>query len=80
MSCKHSTAVLSKDDRYYVNSAEHNNCVFCLVNEKGPMTQDEISKYLEISKMRVCQVERRAVSKLSKRINLFFGEDFPLQD
>jgi len=37
--------------------------LLCLVNDKGPMTQKEVSKYLKLSKMRICQIERAAVEK-----------------
>lgn len=44
MSCQHFERVLVKEDRYYISSLEHNNCVLCLINEKGPMTQAEIAR------------------------------------
>jgi len=66
--CNHYKELLKEDDRHYVNSLEHNNCVLCLVNEKGNMTQEENSKYLGISKMRVCQIEAKAVKRMKKRM------------
>jgi arginine repressor len=57
MSCKHFAIILVEEDRHYVNSSEHNNCVLCLVEDKGPMTQEEIAKYFGLSKMRICQIK-----------------------
>ena len=71
MSCCHYREALKVDDRYYVNSIEHNNCVFCLVNEKGNMTQEQVGNYLGLSKMRISQIERQALKKLKKRKNIF---------
>lgn len=34
----------------------------------GPMTQEEISGYFKITKMRVCQLEQLAMVKLNKRL------------
>lgn len=46
MSCKHCSKELVKNDRYYVNSKEHNNCCLCLVDDKGPLTQQEVARLL----------------------------------
>jgi transcriptional regulator len=66
--CGHYTIKLQESDRHYIDSPEDNNCVLCLSERKGPMTQSEIASYLGLCKMRICQIERRAMHKLSKRI------------
>jgi DNA-directed RNA polymerase specialized sigma subunit len=68
MVCSHYYRKLNKEDRYYVNSEKHNNCMFCLVSEKGEMTQEEVSQYFGISKMRVCQLEKLALKKFRKKM------------
>jgi transcriptional regulator len=65
--CKH-YLTLSEDHRHYVPSEEHGNCVLCLAEDKGPMTQAEIASYMGLSKMRICQIEHQAVAKLKKRL------------
>lgn len=45
MKCEHYKRDLVDTDRYYINSEEHSNCVLCLINDKGPMTQDVIANY-----------------------------------
>lgn len=62
---------LSEDHRYFVESEEHNNCVFCLIDDKGPMTQEDISQYFNLTKMRICQIEKEAIKKVNKRISKF---------
>lgn len=71
MKCEHFDHVLDEEERHYIGSPEHNNCVLCLVNDKGPMTQEDVAKYFNLSKMRICQIEKRALEKLSKRIARF---------
>lgn len=64
MACKHFKIKLEKEDRHFINSEEHNNCVFCLIDEKGPMTQEQVGKYIGLTKMRISQIERQAIKKL----------------
>jgi len=44
--CTHYDHLLNEEERYYVDSPEYNNCCFCLINAKGPMTQEQVAKYL----------------------------------
>ena len=44
MSCKHYNFILYEEHRHFINSFEHNNCVLCLSEEKGPMTHEEIAR------------------------------------
>lgn len=71
MNCKHFGCVLSKKDRYFIEDEEYNNCVICLVDARGPITQEEIGNYLGLSKMRISQIERRAQEKFNKRMRKY---------
>ena len=71
MSCEHYDFILTEKDRHFISSQPHNNCVNCLAKDKGPMTQEEVGKYLSLTKMRISQIERKALDKLRKRKNLF---------
>jgi len=75
MICKHYNFSLVETHRHYINSEEHNNCVLCLVDEKGPMSYSEIGKYLDLTPTRVLQIEKWAVKKLSKRTNFLFENE-----
>lgn len=68
MTCKHFGVILTEKDRHFVNEKKYNNCVLCLVNARGPMTQEEIGEYLGLSKMRISQIEKRALEKFNKRM------------
>ena len=61
--CKHYDRILNENDRHYVICPELNNCVFCLIEQKGPMTQKDIGKYLGLCKMRINQLEKIAKRK-----------------
>lgn len=66
--CEHYDFELQKGERYYIKAPDNNNCLFCVIEENPDgMTQGQIAEYLGISKMRVCQIEHRAISKLDKR-------------
>lgn len=64
MNCKHFKKQLKVSDRHFVNSPKHDNCILCLVNDQGSMTQDEVANILGISKVRVSQFEVQALRKL----------------
>lgn len=64
--------VLTEEDRYYIDAKDHNNCVLCLVEAKGSMTQEEVGKYFGLSKMRISQIEKQAIKKLQKKVPDFF--------
>ena len=70
MSCNHYEFVLSKKDRHFINSRDHNFCVLCLAEQEGPMTQEQIGKYFGLTKMRISQIEKQAKDKLRRKKNL----------
>ena len=54
----------------WVDYDEDNNCSLVSIYHNGPMTLDEVSKRLKISLVRVSQIEKEALKKLSKRIKI----------
>tara|TARA_B100000900_G_scaffold325096_2_gene284875 strand:+ start:660 stop:872 length:213 start_codon:yes stop_codon:yes gene_type:complete len=57
-------------EKCWIDYPEDQNCVHCAVDKHGAMTLDETSKRLKISLVRVSQIEKEALKKLSKRIKL----------
>lgn len=55
-------------ERCWIDYPEDNNCIYCSIDKHGPMTLYEISKRLNISLVRVSQIEKEAIKKLHKRI------------
>jgi DNA-directed RNA polymerase specialized sigma subunit len=54
----------------FIDYEQDNNCSLVAIYHNGPMTLDEVSKRLKISLVRVSQIEKEAMKKLSKRIKL----------
>lgn len=74
MSCCHESPLTPEDERDYVPSLEHSNCVRCLVRDKGSLTQEEVGYLLDISKEAVHQCEKQALRKFKKKMKLCFPE------
>jgi DNA-directed RNA polymerase sigma subunit (sigma70/sigma32) len=54
--------------RYWINSKSNNNC--CVISaEKGHKTLQEIGEIYNITRMRVCQIEKKIIVKIKKRVN-----------
>ena len=56
-----------KSCRYWINSLADSNCT---VNsaKKGPKTLQDIGKIYNITRMRVCQIEKKAVGLLKDKL------------
>ena len=46
------------------NFEEHNNCMVNLINKKNDYTLEEIGKFFNVTRMRVCQIEKNAIEKI----------------
>lgn len=56
--------------RMWVDYDKDNNCSLISIYHNGAMTLDEVSKRLKVSLVRVSQIEKEAIKKLSKRIKI----------
>ena len=59
-----------KDCRCWIDYPEDDNCVNVAIDKHGAMTLAEVAKRLGISLVRVSQIEKSALKKLSKRIKI----------
>jgi len=57
-----------KNCRYWINSKENSNCCISAA-QRGNKTLEEIGKIYNITRMRVCQIEKKIISKIKKRVN-----------
>lgn len=57
-----------EDCRCWIDYPEDDNCVNVAIEKHGAMTLAEVAKRLNISLVRVSQIEKQALKKLSKRI------------
>jgi hypothetical protein len=56
--------------RMWIDFPEEQNCTLVSIYQKGSMTLEEVSKRLGVSFVRVSQIEKHALKKLSKRIKI----------
>ncbi len=56
------------DCRHNLNSKKYNSCAL-IAAEDGPLTLQEIGEFYEISRMRVCQIEKSILKKLKSQKN-----------
>lgn len=56
--------------RFWIEYRQDENCSLISIYKNGPMTLNEISKRMKVSLVRVSQIEKQALSKLSKRIKI----------
>jgi|TARA_X000001388_G_scaffold74360_4_gene67289 DNA-directed RNA polymerase sigma subunit (sigma70/sigma32) len=59
--------------RMWIDYPEDNNCALKSIEKHGAMTLAEVAKRLGISIVRVSQIEKQALKKLSKRIKYDFS-------
>ena len=57
-------------EKCWIDYPEDDNCIYETIRKHGPITLDEVSKRLGISLVRVAQIEKQALKKLSKRIKI----------
>lgn len=57
-----------KNCRYWMNSKDNLNC--CIISaDSGNKTLQEIGEIYNITRMRVCQIEKNIITKIKKRVN-----------
>ena len=61
-----------QESRSWIDYPEDDNCIYVAIKKHGAMTLEEVAKRLGISLVRVSQIEKQALSKLSKRIKIWF--------
>ena len=57
----------NKKCSYWYSNHEHQNCIINASNEKT-LTLQEIGDIFNISRMRVCQIEKKALNKIKRKI------------
>lgn len=57
-------------NRCWIDYPEDDNCIHVAISKHGSMTLAEVAKRLNLSLVRVSQIEKAALKKLSKRIKL----------
>lgn len=61
---------MENECRMWIDYEQDQNCSLVSIYSNGKMTLEEVAKRLKISFVRVSQIEKEALNKLSKRIKL----------
>ena len=57
----------NKECRAWFNSSKYRNCAI-IASEDGPMTLQNIGDLFKLTRMRICQIEKNAISKIRDMI------------
>jgi DNA-directed RNA polymerase sigma subunit (sigma70/sigma32) len=63
---------INKKCRYWIDCKNNNNCTL-IAAKAGPMTLQDIGEIFGVTRMRICQLEKKIVTKLNqivKRSNI----------
>ena len=66
---KHNVGCNKQTCKQWINNEKSNNCVI-IATTKGPHTLDEIGKIFDLTRMRICQIEKDIMGKLASSIEL----------
>ena len=57
-----------KNCRYWIESKEFNNCCIVGANSSEKITLQNIGEIFNVTRMRICQIEKIAVKKLKEKV------------
>ena len=57
----------NKNCRYWISADENKNCSIIYAKKEG-ITLEEIGKIFNITRMRICQIEKIAIKKIKDKI------------
>jgi hypothetical protein len=54
-----------KKCQHWINHSQDNNCVV-IATQKGPKTLQEVGQIYDLTRMRICQIEKNVIEKIKK--------------
>jgi DNA-directed RNA polymerase specialized sigma subunit len=64
---EHNLCCNKQNCRSWIQNSQNNNCII-IASHKGPKTLQEIGEIFNITRMRVCQIEKNIIKKLSNEL------------
>ncbi len=59
---------IKNDCRYWINSSSCQNCCIVASLDEEKFTLEEIGKIFNVTRMRICQVEKIAINKIKEKV------------
>lgn len=65
-----------KGCRYWIKNKQNNNCCINAASavDEEKFTLQDIGDIFSVTRMRICQIEKKAIKKLKDKLNLIFPE------
>lgn len=63
----------NKKCRYWHENDQFNNCIINAANQKSEHTLEEVGKLFNVTRMRICQIEKNSIQKI-KDLNQVFPD------
>jgi hypothetical protein len=54
--------------RYWIENSKNKNCALIAANQSTNMTLEEVGDIFKVTRMRICQIEKKAVNKIKSLI------------
>ena len=54
--------------RFWINCDKYNNCCLIGSQKKDNLTLQDVGKIFNVTRMRICQIEKNAIKKLKEKI------------
>ncbi len=58
---------VNKTCKMWIKAEEHQNCTI-IAAKKGPLSLQQIGDILGVTRMRICQIEKKVIEKLADHI------------
>ena len=55
--------------RYWIEKKDSNNCCLIASEENNKLTLEEIGSIFNVTRMRICQIEKKAIKKIKEKFN-----------
>ena len=59
-----------KECRYWMNCKKSNNCCIIASKSNTILTLQDVGSIFNVTRMRICQIEKIAINKIKEKINL----------
>ena len=59
---------MNKSCRYWIKEEVEQNCGVNLLDKKKTMTLEEIGNIFNVTRMRICQIEKKAIKKIKEKL------------